>query len=1356
MPDTAGAEPISVLYVDDEPALLEVTKLYLERTGGFAVDILSDPRQAPLQATSGRYEAVVSDYQMPGMDGITLLKTIRQSGCTVPFIIFTGKGREEVVIEALNSGADFYLQKGGDPRAQFAELAHKLRQAVKARRAENALAAQTDFLESLIGYANAPIIVWNPELVVTRFNRAAENLTGIPVAEAVGSPLTALFLDNCPETCTALTRTTLTGERLEAAEIPIHHRSGTVRTVLWNSSHILDRDGTRIVATIAQGQDITDRKRAEKALRESEERYRAIVENTGTAIVIVEEDATISLVNAEFVRQSGYSREEIEGKRRWTEFVNPADRDRMLEQHRLRRTDPAKALHQYEFRFIARDGTAYDILMTIGSIPGTSRSIASLLDITGRKQTERMLIQQHEELGSAYEELTAIEEELRSSFDELAATGEHLRESERRFADIIEFLPDATFVIDTDGKVIAWNRAIQEMTGIAAAEVIGKGDYEYARLFYGERRPVLIDLVLKGDEASLRERYARISHSRQSAVIETENARVKGKSVVLWATAAPLYDGTGAVVGAIESIRDITEQRAGEQALLQANEELLATNEQLAAAEEELRQQVDEIAAAHRKLRESEEQFRSVYWWTSDMVAFHRLVRDENRGAVDYEIIDCNPTFTEITGISSQQAIGSPASQLYGSVPPPFLKTYERVVASGDAVRFETYYSPLKRHFSISAIPMGDDGFATVTHDISDLRCREEALQEKNNALLDANERLSAVEEELRQQVNEIAAAQQELAKSEERYRDVVESQTEIICRFTPDGVFLFANEAFLRYFGLTRGTLIGKRFYPAVPEEEREQVSDFFASLTPAHPAAMNEHRVIQNDGGIRWLRWSGRAIFDPSGRIIEYQSVGRDVTEQKETEEKLRAYQERLEGAMAMGNLAWWQMDCDTGNVAFSDQKAEMLGYPRERFSHYSDFVALIHPDDCTAAMQAMRNHLEGTASRYDVEYRIRAASGEYLWFRDTGGITDRGSDGRPRRVTGIVVDITDRRRMEERLRESEAKSRTLVEHALEGTLVLDRRGTVLLANRAAAAVAGYGEKDLLIGRNIMEFIAPESQEAAASRVEELARGNDVSDDEYVILTPESHRIFVECTGKRIVYEGEPAMLLSFRNVTDRKQAEEALRAANEKLNLLSGITRHDILNMVTGILGYIELAREVSPDPLITYYLEKLEAATGRIQSQIEFSRVYQNLGTTEPHWQDLRSIATGLQVPQGVVFSVECTPGEVYADPMLVKVFENLVDNSVRHGERVSAIRISSVADDEGLTVVYEDDGIGIPDAQKERIFERGVGRNTGLGLFLIRRILAITGMTIIENGDAGWGVRFEIRIPTGVWRAEGRR
>jgi CheY-like chemotaxis protein len=128
-------EKISVLYVDDEPVLLELAKVFLERSGPFCVELLGSAGEALDRMGIERFDVVVSDYQMPEMNGIEFLKTVRARWADMPFIIFTGRGREEVVIEALNSGADHYLQKGGDPRAQFAELGHFILRAVERRRA---------------------------------------------------------------------------------------------------------------------------------------------------------------------------------------------------------------------------------------------------------------------------------------------------------------------------------------------------------------------------------------------------------------------------------------------------------------------------------------------------------------------------------------------------------------------------------------------------------------------------------------------------------------------------------------------------------------------------------------------------------------------------------------------------------------------------------------------------------------------------------------------------------------------------------------------------------------------------------------------------------------------------------------------------------------------------------------------------------------------------------------------------------------------------------------------------------------------------------------------------------------------
>jgi signal transduction histidine kinase len=220
--------------------------------------------------------------------------------------------------------------------------------------------------------------------------------------------------------------------------------------------------------------------------------------------------------------------------------------------------------------------------------------------------------------------------------------------------------------------------------------------------------------------------------------------------------------------------------------------------------------------------------------------------------------------------------------------------------------------------------------------------------------------------------------------------------------------------------------------------------------------------------------------------------------------------------------------------------------------------------------------------------------------------------------------------------------------------------------------------------------------------------------------------------------------------RDITERRKAEEALRAVNKKLKLLSSITRHDILNNVTVMLGFLELARDHSKHPEMERFIGRLETKTRQIRSQIQFTQLYEDIGSHEPQWQDLHQELAKLQVPPGITFSDNCTTQEIFADRMLEKVFCNLLDNSVRHGGHITRVMVSCHESDAGLTITWEDDGSGVPAGEKEKIFERGFGKNTGLGLFLVREILDITGITIRETGEPGKGARFEIHVPNGAY------
>jgi signal transduction histidine kinase len=232
------------------------------------------------------------------------------------------------------------------------------------------------------------------------------------------------------------------------------------------------------------------------------------------------------------------------------------------------------------------------------------------------------------------------------------------------------------------------------------------------------------------------------------------------------------------------------------------------------------------------------------------------------------------------------------------------------------------------------------------------------------------------------------------------------------------------------------------------------------------------------------------------------------------------------------------------------------------------------------------------------------------------------------------------------------------------------------------------------------------------------------------------------------------------TIRIITERKRVEDAFKEANKKLKLLSSITRHDINNQLTVLVGYLQILQKKIPDPAFNNYFESITKAGMRISSMIQFTRTYESIGVNAPVWQDAPTLieSAAKDVATGHIRLVNDLPAgaEVFADPLIVKVFFNLMDNAVRYGGKIKTIRFSLEEHIENYVIVCADDGDGVPAGEKERIFDRGFGKNTGLGLFLSREILSITGITIRENGEPGKGARFEMRVQKGMWRFSGKQ
>jgi signal transduction histidine kinase len=220
------------------------------------------------------------------------------------------------------------------------------------------------------------------------------------------------------------------------------------------------------------------------------------------------------------------------------------------------------------------------------------------------------------------------------------------------------------------------------------------------------------------------------------------------------------------------------------------------------------------------------------------------------------------------------------------------------------------------------------------------------------------------------------------------------------------------------------------------------------------------------------------------------------------------------------------------------------------------------------------------------------------------------------------------------------------------------------------------------------------------------------------------------------------------------ERLRAERALEEVNRKLQLMTGVTRHDIINQLTILRGNLALSSAESQGAASRHHAEKAMVAADNIESMIRFTKEYQEMGLQAPVWQRIRRVvekaSAGIET-KGLAIEDDLPQVEIWSDPLLVKVFFNLLDNTTRHGGGATRVRLSAFEKEGCLRIVYQDDGDGILPADKSRLFERGFGKNTGYGLFFAREILEMTGISICEEGAPGEGARFLISVPEGCWR-----
>ena len=469
----------NILYVDDDSNLLEIGKHFLETDGSLVVATVLSASEALDNLKTVQYDAIVSDYQMPDMDGITFLKTLRAGGNTIPFIIFTGKGREDVVIEALNSGADFYLQKGGDPLPQFAELAHKILHAISRRRADLALKKSERDYRYLIEHASEAIFVVQDE-VLRMINPKTIELSGHSEQELLSQPFSRFVHPDDRERLLDRFR-----ERLTESTVPTHYTFRIIRkdeTIRWVELDVVAITWDERPAILNFMTDITERQLAGNALRESEERYRQFFRTTLDGLFITTPDAQWVDFNDAVVEMFGCtSREEVFNKPIISFYEHPEQRAVFVEH-----VEREGYVKEYPVRFRKLDGTVFESLMTVApqkNPDGSTRVfIGTIRDISKHKLAE-----------------------------------DALETSEEKFRSLVEYALDGIFITDLSGTILFANRA--------AARILECGDCA------GLTGRNVMEFIAPGSRKDVMRDFDQVSHGHDGYLAHYQVISEKGREI---------------------------------------------------------------------------------------------------------------------------------------------------------------------------------------------------------------------------------------------------------------------------------------------------------------------------------------------------------------------------------------------------------------------------------------------------------------------------------------------------------------------------------------------------------------------------------------------------------------------------------------------------------------------------------------------------------------------------------------------------------------------------------------------------------------------------------------------------------
>ncbi|MDD1693993.1 MAG: PAS domain S-box protein [Methanoregula sp.] len=807
----SGAEssPISVLYVDDERSLLEPTRLSLEKRGNISVDTSISVQDALEKMQVRSYDVIVSDYQMPEIDGLEFLKQLRKSGNTIPFIIFTGKGREDAVIESYNAGADFYLAKGGNPKAMFLDLTNKIVQIVTRRRAEKALRESEERYRKVMEQSHDAIFIVRGSKFVFVNDRVSE-ISGFTKKELYDMEIWELLHPDDRAPVLEISRSRADGGPApHTYEARVVTKSGEVRHLEFAVTTVVS-DGEN--ALLCSVRDITDRKRSDEALRISEAKYRSIFTTFDDLYYQTDPKGIITILSPSCKRITGWDSSELIGHQVLDLYPFPDQRKLFLDK-------------------MFTEGMVNDFEVILKNKTGTHLNVSVTSHVV------------HDESGNP----VAIEGTLRD-ITERKQVEEALAASEDKYRTLADFLPVMVFEADISGRVTFANRLAYPTFGINPADITsGTSFMDY--IVPEERRIVLENMqkVLRDEERESSEyTLMRKDGSRFPAMIKAS---------------AVVDKKTGTVSGIRGVIIDLTERNLKDEALRQSE----ASYHGLFNAVKDAICILDETGSFIDANKGAEEMFGYPHaFFNGDIVdqlsAHARNDMNQVKNLV-------NKAFREGPQQSEFWARKNNGDEILTDI-----RAYKG-----------TYF--------------GKDVIILLAVDITDRKRAEDALQKAYAGLeqkvAERTHELSALTVSLQNEISERNRIMEALAASEEKYRSLMEQIVDIVFHVDQEGIITYVSPHAMSALGMSGEHFPKFSIFDLAPDSYKDTFRKIIDPVLVSHAPVSGFEIEIPASSSNKKLIYevNARPTYDKNGSYTGYSGIARDITDRKNLQNEVNA---------------------------------------------------------------------------------------------------------------------------------------------------------------------------------------------------------------------------------------------------------------------------------------------------------------------------------------------------------------------------------------------------------------------------------------------------------------------------------